>query len=108
MNALKEVTPADPVPPSAGKGTARMAVSQPVGSRAVEVLRFDDSSAGKAGPIALQMHNAGEPPVPGLDLGLEDFQGRDAGLCKTLAGDQTEFDFGLIERASVFWRVVNR
>ena len=36
-----------------------MAVAQPLGSKAVEVLAFHDSSAGKAGPIALQMHNAG-------------------------------------------------
>jgi len=41
------------------KGTARMAVAQPVGAKAVEVLDFHDSSAGKSGPIALQMHNAG-------------------------------------------------
>jgi hypothetical protein len=40
-------------------GTARMAVAQPVGSKAVEVLRFHDPTAGKAGPIAWQMHNAG-------------------------------------------------
>jgi hypothetical protein len=43
----------------ASKGTARMAVAQPVGSKAVEVLRFEDRSAGKSGPIAWQMHNAG-------------------------------------------------
>jgi hypothetical protein len=43
----------------ASTGTARMAVAQPLGSKAVEVLAFHDSSAGKAGPIALQMHNAG-------------------------------------------------
>jgi hypothetical protein len=40
-------------------GTARMAVAQPPGSKAVEVLDFKDASAGKVGPIALQMHNAG-------------------------------------------------
>ena len=40
-------------------GTARMAVAQPVGSKAVEVLDFRDSSAGKIGPIAWQIHNAG-------------------------------------------------
>jgi hypothetical protein len=40
-------------------GTARMAVAQPVGSKAVEVLDFNDPSAGKAGPIAWQMHNKG-------------------------------------------------
>jgi len=39
-------------------GTARMAVAQPPGSRAVEVLRFSDPSAGRKGPIAWQMHNA--------------------------------------------------
>ncbi len=43
----------------ATKGTARMAVAQPVGSKAVEVLDFKDPGAGKAGPIAWQMHNAG-------------------------------------------------
>jgi hypothetical protein len=41
------------------KGTARMAVAQPVGSKAVEVLDFKDPMAGKVGPIAWQMHNAG-------------------------------------------------
>jgi len=40
-------------------GTARMAVAQPVGTRAVEVLIFNDPTAGKAGPIAWQMHNKG-------------------------------------------------
>ncbi|HEV2133500.1 MAG TPA: DUF1080 domain-containing protein [Terracidiphilus sp.] len=43
----------------ASKGAARMAVAQPVGSKAVEVLDFNDPTAGKIGPIALQMHNAG-------------------------------------------------
>ncbi|HEV2324302.1 MAG TPA: DUF1080 domain-containing protein [Terracidiphilus sp.] len=43
----------------ASKGAASMAVAQPVGSKAVEVLRFNDPTAGKAGPVALQMHNAG-------------------------------------------------
>jgi len=43
----------------AAKGTARMAVAQPVGSKAVEVLDFQDPAAGKMGPIAWQMHNAG-------------------------------------------------
>jgi hypothetical protein len=40
-------------------GTARMAVAQPVGSKAVEVLRFKEAEAGKVGPIAWQMHNKG-------------------------------------------------
>ena len=40
-------------------GTARMAVAQPVGTRAVEVLTFNDPAAGKPGPIAWQMHNKG-------------------------------------------------
>lgn len=40
-------------------GTARMAVAQPPGTRAVEVLDFKDPSAGKPGPIAWQMHNKG-------------------------------------------------
>jgi hypothetical protein len=43
----------------AATGTARMAVAQPVGSKAVEVLQFKDPSAGRVGPIAWQMHNAG-------------------------------------------------
>jgi hypothetical protein len=43
----------------AEKGTARMAVAQPLGSKAVEVLAFSDPTAGKSGPFALQMHNAG-------------------------------------------------
>jgi hypothetical protein len=43
----------------ASAGTARMAVAQPIGSKAVEVLDFKDPTAGKIGPIALQMHNAG-------------------------------------------------
>jgi hypothetical protein len=43
----------------ATKGTARMAVAQPIGSEAVEVLDFKEPAAGKVGPIALQMHNAG-------------------------------------------------
>jgi hypothetical protein len=44
---------------NASTGTARMAVAQPVGSNAQEVLDFKDPTAGKAGPIAWQMHNAG-------------------------------------------------
>lgn len=40
-------------------GTARMAVAQPVGTRAIETLDFKELEAGKAGPVALQMHNAG-------------------------------------------------
>ncbi|HEV8293181.1 MAG TPA: family 16 glycoside hydrolase, partial [Tepidisphaeraceae bacterium] len=40
-------------------GSARMAVAQPVGTPAVEVLQFKDSAAGKSGPFALQMHNKG-------------------------------------------------
>jgi hypothetical protein len=43
----------------ASTGTARMAVAQPVGSKAVEMLDFKDPAAGKVGPIAWQMHNAG-------------------------------------------------
>ena len=43
----------------AATGTARMAVAQPPGSKAVEVLDFKDATAGKAGPVAWQMHNAG-------------------------------------------------
>jgi hypothetical protein len=40
-------------------GTARMAVAQPVGTKAVEVLDFQDPTAGRKGPFALQMHNKG-------------------------------------------------
>jgi hypothetical protein len=40
-------------------GTARMAVAQPVGTKAAEVLAFRDPAAGRTGPIAWQMHNAG-------------------------------------------------
>jgi hypothetical protein len=36
-----------------------MAVAQPVGTKAVEVLSFKDETAGKVGPIAWQMHNKG-------------------------------------------------
>lgn len=44
---------------NAADGTARMAVAQPVGSKAIENCDFRDPSAGKAGPIAWQMHNSG-------------------------------------------------
>ena len=40
-------------------GTARMAVAQPAGTKAYEVLVFKDATAGKRGPIAWQMHNKG-------------------------------------------------
>jgi Domain of Unknown Function (DUF1080) len=40
-------------------GIAKMAVAQPPGTDAVEVLDFKDPTAGKVGPIALQMHNGG-------------------------------------------------
>ena len=43
----------------ATKGTARMAVAQPVGSDANEVVDFNVPEAGKTGPFALQMHNKG-------------------------------------------------
>ena len=43
----------------AKSGTARMAVAQPVESKAVEVLDFNEPTAGKEGPIAWQMHNKG-------------------------------------------------
>lgn len=44
---------------NAKTGRARMAVAQPVGSKAVEILDFDDLAAARPGPFALQMHNAG-------------------------------------------------
>ena len=34
-------------------------MAQPPGSKAVENLDFNEAGAGRAGPIALQMHNAG-------------------------------------------------
>jgi len=43
----------------AASGTARMAVAQPPGSKAVEVLDFKEPTAGQKGPFALQMHNKG-------------------------------------------------
>ena len=43
----------------AGNGRARMAVAQPPGTKAVEVLEFKDATAGKVGPIAWQLHNSG-------------------------------------------------
>ncbi len=44
---------------NAEKGTARMAVAQPVGNDAVEVVDFEAADAGKVGPFGLQMHNKG-------------------------------------------------
>jgi hypothetical protein len=41
------------------KGTARMSVAQPPEAKPIEVLSFTDPTAGKPGPIALQMHNPG-------------------------------------------------
>jgi Domain of Unknown Function (DUF1080) len=43
----------------ASNGSARMAVAQPLGSPAVDILDFKNPAAGKVGPVALQMHNAG-------------------------------------------------
>jgi hypothetical protein len=43
----------------ASTGIARMAVAQPVGSKAQEILDFKNPAAGKVGPIAWQMHNSG-------------------------------------------------
>jgi hypothetical protein len=40
-------------------GTARMAIGQPPGSHATEILDFHDPAAGQTGPFALQIHNAG-------------------------------------------------
>lgn len=40
-------------------GIAKMAVAQPAGSKAIEVTDFSEPTAGKSGPIALQMHNDG-------------------------------------------------
>lgn len=43
----------------ASTGTARMAVAQPPGGNAVEVVTFKDPTAARPGPFALQMHNKG-------------------------------------------------
>jgi hypothetical protein len=43
----------------AAKGTARLAVAQPPGAKAVELTDYYLPEAGKTGPIALQMHNGG-------------------------------------------------
>jgi Domain of Unknown Function (DUF1080) len=43
----------------ASKGEASMTAAQPPGSPPIEILRFHDPSAGRVGPVALQMHNAG-------------------------------------------------
>jgi len=43
----------------ASTGTARMTVAQPLDAKPIDVLAFQDPVAGKAGPIAWQMHNAG-------------------------------------------------
>ena len=43
----------------ASRGIARMAVAQPPGGKAVEVVDFSDPTAGQAGPIAFQIHNRG-------------------------------------------------
>jgi hypothetical protein len=40
-------------------GSASMAVAQPVGTKAHEVLKFNDPTAGKHGPLAWQTHNKG-------------------------------------------------
>lgn len=40
-------------------GKAQMAVAQPIGTKGIVNLLFDDPAAGRAGPIAWQMHNAG-------------------------------------------------
>ena len=44
---------------NADKGTARLAVAQPVGSPALEIGNFHVLEAGRVGPFALQMHNQG-------------------------------------------------
>jgi hypothetical protein len=44
---------------NADTGIARMAVAPAAGMRGVENLDFSEKEAGRAGPFALQMHNAG-------------------------------------------------
>jgi len=43
----------------ASTGVARMTVAQPVDAEPIEMLAFNDPAAGKIGPVAWQMHNAG-------------------------------------------------
>lgn len=43
----------------ASTGVARMAVAQPIGGKAIEILDFKNPAAGKIGPIAWQIHNGG-------------------------------------------------
>ncbi len=43
----------------AKNGAARMAVAQPVGTKGIENLDYNNPEAGKTGPFALQMHNGG-------------------------------------------------
>jgi hypothetical protein len=44
---------------NAKNGAARMAVAQPIGTKGIENLDYDNAEAGKTGPFALQMHNGG-------------------------------------------------
>ena len=44
---------------NAKTGVARMAVAQSPGMKGMEVLDFKEPTAGRTGPIAWQMHNAG-------------------------------------------------
>jgi hypothetical protein len=48
-----------------------MAVAQPPGGKAVEVLDFKDAAAGKVGPVAWQMHNAGLVVENNKDVTIE-------------------------------------
>jgi hypothetical protein len=43
----------------AANGTAGMPVARPPGTKAIKVLAFKDSAAGRVSPIAWRMHNAG-------------------------------------------------
>jgi hypothetical protein len=44
---------------NAKEGVARMAVAPAIGTQGIENLVFKDAAAGRTGPIAWQMHNAG-------------------------------------------------
>ena len=44
---------------NAKNGTARMAAAQPVGTKGIVNLVYENAEAGKTGPFALQMHNGG-------------------------------------------------
>jgi hypothetical protein len=48
-----------------------------------------------------------DSPIPGLALCLENTKTRNPPLAQTLAGEQADFDFRLVEPTGVLGRVVN-